>query len=61
MSTMRLCSLGFILEFHLKEKYTSIFTVPSAEKCVAVNCIWLDTIKVSVKNFTLVSRSTEVT
>lgn len=61
MNTIRVCGLGFILEFHLKEKYTSIFTVPGAEDCVAVSCIWLDTIKVSLKNFTLVSRLTEVT
>lgn len=61
MSNRRLCSSGFLLEFHLKETCTSTFSVPGAEESVAVSCIWLKTVKVSVHNFTTVSRLTEIT
>lgn len=49
---------GLILDFHLKETCISIFAVPSAKDSVAVSCIWLNTVKLSV-NFTRMSRFTE--
>jgi len=61
MSNRRLCSLGFILEFHLKETGTFTSTVSGAEEQVAVSYIWLHTVKASVNDFTLVSRLSEIT